>query len=171
MNKITWHRRPTRAQLGLLSRCWAKWASGLLLIAAGCTQPPATAQLPVAAPPVPAGQARIWFYRDWEPSESLNLANIGVNGSYFGSVANGGVFYRDVSPGHYHIAPQSYGQDFNQDKDVDLAAGHQIYCKIASLRSWEEGGDVAVFDRDTFYVWLMAPQVAQAAIARNRGGI
>jgi hypothetical protein len=38
-------------------------------------------------------------------------------------------------------------------------------------RSWEEGGDVAVFDRDTFYVWLMAPQVAQAAIAGNRGGI
>ena len=35
----------------------------------------------------------------------------------------------------------------------------------------EEGGDVAVFDRDTFYVWLMAPEVAQAAIARNRGGI
>jgi len=94
-----------------------------------------------------------------------------VNGSYFGSVANGGVFYRDVSPGHYHIAPQSYGQDFNQDKDVDLAAGQQVYCKIASLRSWEEGGDVAVFDRDTFYVWLMAPQVARAAIARNRGGI
>ena len=111
MNKTTWHRRPIRAQLGLLSRCWAKWASGLLLIVAGCTQPPATTQLPVAAPPVPAGQARIWFYRDWEPSESLNLANIDVNGSYFGAVANGGVFYRDVSPGHYHIAPQSYGQD------------------------------------------------------------
>lgn len=171
MNKTTSHRRPIRAQLGLLSRCRAKWASGLLLIAAGCTQPPATAQLPIAALPVPAGQARIWFYRDWEPSESLNLANIDVNGSYFGSVANGGVFYRDVSPGHYHIAPQSYGQDFNQDKDVDLAAGQQVYCKIASLRSWEEGGDVAVFDRDTFYVWLIAPQVAQAAISRNRGGI
>ena len=129
MNKTAWHRRPIRAQLGLLSRCWAKWASGLLLIAAGCTQPPATAQLPVAAPPVPAGQARIWFYRDWEPSESLNLANIDVNGSYFGSVANGRVFYRDVSPGHYHIAPQSYGQDFNQDKDVDLAAGNKYIAR------------------------------------------
>ena len=141
----------------------------MLLIAAGCTEPPAP--LPVAAPLVPAGQARIWFYRDWEPSESLNLANIDVNGSYFGSVANGSVFYRDVSPGHYHIVPQSYGHDLNQDKDVDLAPGQQVYCKVVSLRGREEGGDVAVFDRDTFYVWLMASEVAQAAITRNRNGI
>jgi hypothetical protein len=148
-----------------------KWASGLLLIVAGCAEPPASSQLPVAAPPIPAGQARIWFYRDWEPSESLNLANINVNGSYFGSIANGSVFYRDVSPGHYHIAPQSYGQDFNQDKDVDLAPGQQVYCSVASLRSWEEGGDVAVFDRDTFYIRLMPPEVAQAAIVRGRSGI
>jgi Protein of unknown function (DUF2846) len=156
---------------GLRPQRRLKWASGLLLITAGCVEPPDTAQLPAAAPPVPAGQARIWFYRDWEPSESLNLANIDLNGGYFGSIANGGVFYRDVSPGHYHIAPQSYGQDFSQDKDVDLAAGQQVYCSVASLRSWEGGGDVAVFERDTFYIRLMPPQVAQAAIARNRSGI
>jgi len=99
------------------------WISGLMLIAAGCADPSTMPKAPSAAPPVPAGQARIWFFRDWEPSESLNLANIDVNGSYFGSVANGGAFYRDVSPGHYHITPQSYGQDFNQDQDVDLAPG------------------------------------------------
>jgi hypothetical protein len=39
------------------------------------------------------------------------------------------------------------------------------------LRSWEEGGDVAVFDRDTFYIRLMPPGVAQAAIVRSRSGI
>ena len=164
-------RRLTTTLHGLRSQRQLKWASGLLLIAAGCTEPPATSQFMVAAPPIPAGQARIWFYRDWEPSESLNLANINVNGSYFGSVANGGSFYRDGSPGHYHIAPQSYGQDFNQDKDVDLAPGQQVYCRVASLRSWEEGGDVAVFERDTFYILLVPPEVAQAAIVRNRGGI
>ena len=138
----------------------------LMLLATACATSPAPQ---VAA--LPSGQARIWFYREWEPSESLNLANIDVNGSYFGSVANGGVFYRDVLPGHYHIVPQSYGQDFNQDQDVDLAPGQQVYCDVASLRSWEEGGDVAVFDRDTFYIRLMSPEVAQAAIARNRNGI
>jgi hypothetical protein len=62
-------------------------------------------------------------------------------------------------------------QDFNQDKDVDLAPGQQVYCSVASLRSWEEGGDVAVFDRDTFYIRLMPPEVAQAAIVRSRSGI
>jgi hypothetical protein len=142
-----------------------------MLIAAGCADPRAMPEVPAAAPPVPAGQARIWFYRDWESSESLNLANIDLNGSYFGSVANGGVFYRDVLPGHYHIAPQSYGQDFNQTQDVDLAPGQQVYCRVVSLRSWEEGDDVAVFDRDTFYIQLMQPEVAQAAIALNRSAI
>ena len=147
------------------------WISGLMLIAAGCADPSTMPKAPSAAPPVPAGQARIWFFRDWEPSESLNLANIDVNGSYFGSVANGGAFYRDVSPGHYHITPQSYGQDFNQDRDVDLAPGQQVHCRVVSLRSWEEGGDVAVFERDTFYIRLVPPEAAQTAIVRNRNGI
>ena len=152
-------------------RRWLQWAGVLMLTAAGCADPPATAQIVSSAPPVPAGQARIWFYRNWLPSESLNLANIDVNGSYFGSVANGGVFYRDVSPGHYHITPQSYGQDFNQDQDVDLAPGQQVHCRVVSLRSWEEGGDVAVFERDTFYIRLVPPKVAQTTIFRDRSGI
>ena len=123
-------------------------------------------------PPVPAGQARIWFYRDWEPSESLNLANIDVNGTYYASVANGSAFYRDVPPGHYHIAPVSYNRDFNQDRNVDLAPGQQVYIKIVSLESW--GVSVSgsrTFRRDTFYAWLIPPEVAQVEIARDRSGI
>jgi hypothetical protein len=152
-------------------RRWLQWASGLMLIAAGCADPPPILQAPVAAEPVPAGQARIWFYRDWQPSESLNLANIDVNGSYFGSVANGSAFYRDVLPGYYHIAPQSYGRDFNQDRDVVVAPGQQLYIKIVSLRSWLDGLGGKSFQRDTFYAWLIPPQVAQAEIARDRSGI
>jgi hypothetical protein len=97
---------------------------------------PATA-ISYVPPLVLAGQARIWFYRDWLPSESLNLANIDVNGVYFGSVANGSSFYRDVPAGHYHIAPVSYNRDINQDRDVDLAAGQQLYVKILSSQSWD----------------------------------
>jgi hypothetical protein len=157
----------------LRSRWWDTWTSGLLLIVAGCADAPAMPQVPVAAPPVPAGEARIWFYRVWEPFESLNLANINVNGSYFGSVQNGGAVYRDVPPGHYHIAPQSYGSDFNQDKDLDLVSGQQAYVKVVSLRAWQlgVGGGESNFDRDTFYAWLIPPEVAQAEIARDHAGI
>ena len=154
-------------------RKWLHWASGLLLIGAGCAEPPATASVsPASAIPAPAGQARIWFYRPLEPYGSLNLARIDVNGSYIGAVENGNAFYRDVPPGHYHIAPESFGRDFNQDKDVDLAAGQQLYVKIVSLESW--GVSVSGsknFERDAFYAWLISPEVAQAEIARERGGI
>jgi hypothetical protein len=139
--------------------------TALLLTAAGCAGPGAHG-VPTAAPPVPAGEARIWFYRNWLPSESLNLANIEVNGSYFGSVANGGAFYRDVSPGQYHIVPVSYNHDFNQDKDVELAAGQQLYVKILSLQNWD--GACRQCLRDTFYAWLIAPEVARSELARNQ---
>ena len=148
---------------------WLLWASGVMLIVAGCADPPTMPQVPAAASPVLAGQARIWFYRDWQPSESLNLANIDVNGSYFASVANGSAFYRDVPAGHYHIAPVSYNRDLNQDKDVDLAPGQQLYVKILSSQSWDGACRDCV--RDTFYAWLIPPQVAQGEIARIRGSI
>src|SRR5262245_60622389 len=80
---------------------WLGHAAGLLLmlLATACATPP---EPQVAAPP-PPGQARIWFYRVWDPSESLNVANIDVNGVYFGSVEPGSAFYRDVAPGVYQI--------------------------------------------------------------------
>jgi hypothetical protein len=156
----------------LRSGWWVKLASGLLLLAAGCAEPRATAPVPAVAPPVPPGQARIWFYRPWEPSESLNLANVDVNGSYFASVENGNAFYRDVPPGQYHIAPVSFIPNSNQDTNVALVPGQQVYVKIVSLRSWG-GNDTAArnISRDAFWAWVMPPQVAQAEIAANRSGI
>jgi Protein of unknown function (DUF2846) len=165
-------RTPMATHSALPTRRWSIWASGLLLMAAGCVDLPATTQVPVATAPVPTGQARMWFYRPYEPYESLNLANIDMNGSYIGAVANGGAFYRDVPPGRYHIAPQSFGRDFNQDRDVDVAPGQNLYIKIVSLESW--GVSVSGsrnLQRDTFYAWLIPPEVAQAELARDRGGI
>ena len=100
------------------------------------------------------------------------LTSGGVAPNDIGAVENGNAFYRDVPPGHYHIAPESFGRDFNQDKDVDLAAGQQLYVKIVSLKSWgvSVSGSKNI-ERDAFYAWLISPEVAQAEIARERGGI
>jgi Protein of unknown function (DUF2846) len=143
-------------------------AACLAIVSFGCV--PAAPTASPAIPPIPAGQARVWFYRDWDPSESLNLALIDMNGSYVGAIANGSASYRDVFPGSYHIAPQSYGRDFNQDTNVAVAPGQQLYVKILSLRSWSEGFS-RNFQRDTFYARLMLPEVAQLEIARDRTGI
>jgi hypothetical protein len=150
-------------------RKWLPWAGILMLTAASCAEPPGGAQVALTAPPVPAGEARIWFYRNWLPSESLNLADIDVNGSYYGSVGNGSAFYRDVPPGHYHIAPVSYNRDFNQDRDVDVVPGQQLYIKILSSQSWDGACRNCV--RDTFYAWLIPQEVARAEIARGHSGI
>jgi hypothetical protein len=140
-----------------------KRAGGLagLLLLAGCAAPQQIAAVP--AGPVAPGQARIWFYRVYDPSLSRNLANVDLNGARAVTVApGGGPVFVDVAPGHYHIAPETYGVDVNQAKDVNLAPGQTAYIKILDDPTWASGGDRTAFQRDTFYVWLMPPQVAQA---------
>ena len=67
--------------------------------------------------------------------------------------------------------PESFGRDVNQDKDVDLAPGQQLYVKIVSLEDWgvSVSGSRNIV-RDTFYAWLIAPEVAQIEIARALSG-
>jgi hypothetical protein len=86
-----------------------------------------------------------------------------------------GASYRDVPAGPYHITVDSYGEDFGQDKNVKLAAGQELYVKIVSLRAWiagggggGEGGGGGDYERDTFYVWLISPEIARADVARSR---
>jgi hypothetical protein len=144
-------------------RIWRVVAALMLLSAAGCA--PTVSGPPTTAAPPSAGEARIWFYRDWSPSESLNLANIDVNGRYIGSVANGGAFYRDVPPGQYHIVPQSYNHDFSQNAIVTVVPGELVYVKILSSQSWD--GACRDCLRDTFYAWLVPPPSGPRQIARG----
>src|SRR5262249_15875548 len=96
------------------------WANAVLLTLMASATPP-----PFPPVPIPPGQGRLRVYRTWLPSESLNLANIDANGVYFGSVENGGAFYRDVPPGTYHIVPESWAHNPSttpsQDTNVAVA--------------------------------------------------
>jgi hypothetical protein len=154
----------------LMSRSWLQRTAGcaLILLLAGCVQPSAGPAASAALSAVPAGGARIWFYRDYEPSVSRNLAEVALNGKVVGYVQpDGSAFYRDVSPGRYHVTVASKGVDVNQDKDVDLPAGQEAFVKVLASNTWESGGDQDVYSRDTFYVSLVPPQVARAELATH----
>lgn len=156
-------------KLAMRARRRLPWAMFLLaaLAASGCAGTPRVGS--VAIPPIPAGGARIWVYRSFDPSESLNVATVAINGAVAGyAQPGGGAFYRDLPPGRYHITVQSYGVDFDQSSNVNLTAGQQAYVRIESLSSWTSGGDLNEFKRDTFYARLIPPRLAHAEIAGSR---
>jgi hypothetical protein len=152
-----------------VSRSWLQPAAGgALLLLAGCVQPSAGPAASAAISAVPAGGARIWFYRDYEPSVSRNLAEVSLNGSVAGYVQpDGSALYRDVAPGRYHVTVASGGRDTNQDKEVDLPPGQEAFVKVLDSSAWESSGDQDVYSRDTFYVSLVPPQVARAELATH----
>jgi hypothetical protein len=137
-------------------------AAGLATLA-GCALPPPPSL--ATAAPVPPGEARVWFYRDVLTPELPALPAIAMNGHVVGVSIEGGSFYRDVPAGDYHITVASYGRDLYQAQNVALVPGEQAYVKIQSLPDWEQHG--VSFDRNTFYVTLVAPPLAQFELAQT----
>jgi hypothetical protein len=149
-------------------------AAILLLAVAACAQLPTTAS--VTIPPIPPGEARVWFYRPMDFNEGLNTPYIRMNDGIVAVSQPGGASYRDVPAGPYHIAVDSYLNDPSQDQNVSLVAGQELYVKVVSLREWatggaggggDMGGGGGSYNKDTFYVWLIPPEVARADVARS----
>jgi hypothetical protein len=138
-----------------------------LLAAASCAQPPSSAS--VAIPPVPASEARVWFYREAGPYEAQDRPYIRMNDQIVGISEPRGAFYRDVPPGHYHVAVEQYLSGDNQTRDVDLSPGQQVYFKIVSLENWISGGssDGRGYSRPAFYVWQIPNAIAQGDVAQT----
>jgi hypothetical protein len=144
-------------------------ATAVLLAAIiGCAQLGPTAA-PIATapiPPIPAGDARIWVYRTYEPYANHWLPAVYANGATIGWAQLGGAFYRDLAPGHYHITAETWGVDLNQSSDLDLAAGQQAYIRIVSAPNWFAiPNSRNAYARPTYYAWSILPQVAVAQIA------
>jgi hypothetical protein len=148
-------------------RPWLVAAAGLLLLAtAGCARPPAAAPYLSAAPS--PGMARIWFYRDMNPNEILATPLIRLNGAVAGVSEPGGAFYRDVSPGRYHISVDSYYQDPHNDAAVALAPDAEAFARVLPLDGFVQGGGGSVgggYRRPNYVVWLYPPELARPLIA------
>jgi hypothetical protein len=153
--------KPTRIRGSLLvAICLGVAALG------GCARNPTVGSISVSL--IPTGDARLWFYRLYIPSETLNMTKVSMNGAYAGYAQLGGAFYRDVPPGVYHIEVESYGRDFNQSTNVALVAGQEAYIRVDSLRSWAtDNRRGRTVGRDTFYARLIFPQIARAEIVQS----
>ncbi|HUB95243.1 MAG TPA: DUF2846 domain-containing protein [Stellaceae bacterium] len=132
--------------------------------------PPGAPYGSVAAtvPAVPAGSARIYFYRELEIYDSTTPTEAYLNGAPVGLTETGTVFYRDVAPGQYTISVRSYGIFPYQFKTVVLRPGEIAYARIESLRSWvpcgggggRDGGGSTSGCENTFVVVMIDPQLA-----------
>lgn len=143
-------------------------ASLLLLAMVSCAPLPPTAA--VAVPPIPAGAARAWFYRDPGPYNGLGTPYIRMNDAIVAVSQPGGASYRDVAPGQYLVTVDSFGYDFNQFRQVYLYPGQQLFFKIVTLQNWIAGGGSRNdngYERTTFYVWEIPPEIAEGDVGRS----
>ena len=116
--------RSPDARLRRLHRCLAS----LFSVLASCAQLPPTSS--VVIPPIPAGAARIWIYRNDGPYEAQQTPFARLNGRVTGVVQPNGALYRDVPPGHYSVTVDSYGVPYpNQFVEFNLCAGQEAFVK------------------------------------------
>lgn len=150
---------------GVRPRWLQRCAASLLLVLAGCSQVPPTSSAVI--PPIPAGGARIWIYRNDGPYDSQNRPYFRFNGQIAGISEPNGAFYRDVPPGHYTVSVDSYGVPYpNQFAQLDLGAGQQAFINVVSMRERVGGGgDSGLGLRAIFYAWLIPADAAQPEIS------
>ena len=140
-------------------------AASLLLLLTGCSQVPPTSS--VVIPPVPAGGARIWIFRNEGLYESKDRPYLRLNGQVAGISEPNGAFYRDLPPGHYTVSVDSYGVPYpNQFAQLDLGAGQEAFINVVSTRERVGGGGDSGFGlRAIFYAWLIPPDEARPEIS------
>ena len=129
----------------------------LVALLAGCLATPSTT---VPPPPLAAGAARIFLYRDNEPYESLDWVPVTFNGREVGAVGPGLFFYRDVAPGTYSIDVITQSLWPDQARTVAARAGETIYAKVGVLRN-SAASDNSDQPVPTFAVDIMDPALAR----------
>jgi hypothetical protein len=128
----------------------------LLCIAAPLGGAAAAAAAPIR--PIPAAQARVWFLRQFAPTESLAAPMLFANAAPFAYSRPGTAFFRDFPPGTYTFSVASYGVDTGQAQTLRLVSGTQTYLEVQTLTGWSTGCNYA---RDTFYVREIPPDWAE----------
>jgi hypothetical protein len=151
---------------GTRRRWWRHLRPSFLLTLASCSPLPPMSS--VSIPPIPAGEARLWFYRDGGPYEIQASPYLRLNGRVAGISEPDGAFYRDVIPRHYVVTVDSYLDSYvYQFASIDLAAGQEAYVKVLSMRRDKATGETG-FARDIFFTRIIPADAARAEAAPRR---
>ncbi|HZK89246.1 MAG TPA: hypothetical protein VFC56_03770 [Stellaceae bacterium] len=100
------------------------------LVALSASVGPGFAATPEQAPPVAAGQSRVWFLRQLEPGTSFHPPMIYVNGAPIATSAEGTVFYRDFAPGHYVFSVENCLPQQGSSQTLTLPPNTQFALEI-----------------------------------------
>jgi hypothetical protein len=130
-----------------------------IFLLASCAPPPVVSNMSPAS--IPNGYGRICIYRLYEPSVSLNDANIDLNGTRIESLLPwGAVYYQDLPPGAYRVTVEN-SIAANDSKDLVVSAGQDVFAKIVVADNFLSGGGTQGVHREAFFVWLVARDQAQ----------
>jgi hypothetical protein len=125
----------------------------------GCASEPTVTAAEAQIPALPAGLARVWVLRQFEPGLGVQWTPMTyVNGSPLAGAYAGTAFYRDLPPGTYTFTVDSCTTDFNQSQTLRLTPGMRADLEVQVLNSIPAWG---CFDPNTFYVRQIPPEWAQ----------
>ena len=121
----------------------------VVALAAGCASGPKFETVASSVAPVPAKQARIYFYR----SGSLGAAiqpEVTLNGKVVGKAEPNGVFYVDHAPGNMEVVT---GSEVERKLTFTAGAAETRYVKLAVSLG--------------VLVWRIMPELADEARAKS----
>jgi hypothetical protein len=93
---------------------------------------PAAAATPDQAPPIPAGQSRVWFLRELLPGTAFHPPMVYVNGAPIAKSAEGTAFYRDFTPGQYVFSVENCLVEQGTSQTLNLRPNTQFALKVTS---------------------------------------
>jgi hypothetical protein len=100
------------------------------LVLLGGLLTPAFAASPEQAPPIPAGQSRVWFVRQLLPGTIFTPPMVYVNGTPIARSAEGTAFYRDLAPGQYNFTVENCLSEARTGQTMTLKPNAQYAIEV-----------------------------------------
>jgi hypothetical protein len=114
------------------------------------------AATPDQAPPIPAGQARVWFLRQLLPGTAFHPPMVYVNGSPIAVAGEGTVFYRDFAPGKYVFSVENCLPERGTSQTMTLTPDMQVALLV---NSDENGAWDCTPPQISYLQWVQPGQV------------